>query len=81
MPDRSLRFGAVLRQGRESHKLTQATVADLIGVKQSTVSAWETSDAYPTAANLVALADLYGLDAGELLKRMVDDATPEPVSA
>ena len=67
------RFGAVLRAGRLGAKLTQEATATAVGVKQSTVSAWESGAAYPTAGNLVRLADLYGLDEGDLLRRMVTE--------
>lgn len=68
---RSETFGGKLRSGRLGKKLTQEATATAVGVKQSTVSAWESGDAYPTAGNLVRLADLYGLDEGELLRLMV----------
>lgn len=73
-------FGATLRAGRMAAGLTQEAAAEKLHVTQSTVSAWEGGTAYPTPGNLVRLARLLNLDAGDLLRRMVD-ASSEAVPA
>jgi transcriptional regulator with XRE-family HTH domain len=48
--------------------MTQAFVAEALGVSRQTVSNWENGRADPGASNLIVLAKLYGISAGELLK-------------
>ncbi len=36
-----------LRRMRKNRKLTQKKLANVVGVQQSTVSMWETGEAYP----------------------------------
>jgi transcriptional regulator with XRE-family HTH domain len=48
--------------------MTQEYVAEALGVSRQAVSKWETGAAEPSTSNLLALAKLYGVDAGELLR-------------
>lgn len=57
-----------LRQNRLRCGLTQEVVAEALNVSRQAVSKWETGSAEPTAANLLALAQLYGISAEELLR-------------
>ena len=58
---------------REATGLTQAEVAEKIGVSQSTVAVWETGG-LPNAAKLPQIAALYKCEIGDLFEK------PEEVS-
>ncbi len=61
-------LGEVLRERRQTAGLTQEWVAEQLGVSRQAVNKWETGSAEPSTSNLLALAKLYGVDPGELLK-------------
>ena len=48
--------------------MTQEFVAESLGVSRQAVSKWETGLSEPSTTNLLALAKLYGVSAGELLR-------------
>lgn len=56
-----------IRALREAKGLSQAELAEALGVDQTTISAWERGVAEPTLFNLRRLADVLGVSAGELL--------------
>jgi len=49
--------------------LSQAQVAEALGVRRPTVTAWENGDAEPKALDLQHLADLFGVDINVLTGR------------
>lgn len=49
--------------------ITQADLANRLGVKQSTVSMWESSEAYPRGEVLPKIADLLGCTIDQLFGR------------
>ena len=49
--------------------MRQYELADRMGVKQASVSAWESGAAMPSAANLIKLADILDCTVDELLGR------------
>ena len=53
--------GATIKQLRESRKLTQAELADKIGVSSKTVSKWETAKGLPDISLLQPLAEALGI--------------------
>ena len=53
-------FGWLLLEAREESGLTQADVAKRMGVRQQTVSRWESGASRPRRPNLAKLADLLG---------------------
>ena len=57
-----------LRQLRSAAGYSQELLADRLGVSRQAVSKWETGTAEPSTANLLALADLYGVTVDELLR-------------
>lgn len=63
-----------IKRLREAAGLRQYELADLMGVKQASVSAWESGKAKPTAANLEKLASILNCSIDALLGR-------EPTSA
>ena len=67
----------LLKENRIRCKMTQEFVAEAIGVSRQAVSKWENGSADPSTSNLIALANLYGVSAEDLLKNAVKkkDAT------
>ena len=61
-------LGEALKAHRQNCGMTQEYVAEALGVSRQAVSKWETGAAEPSTSNLLALAKLYGVDAGELLR-------------
>ena len=61
-------LGEVLKEYRQQSGMTQEYVAEALGVSRQAVSKWETGVAEPSTSNLLALAKLYGVDPGDLLR-------------
>ena len=61
-------LGEALKAHRQQSGMTQEYVAEALGVSRQAVSKWETGVAEPSTSNLLALAKLYGVDPGELLR-------------
>ncbi len=61
-------LGEVLRSHRTRCRMTQEFVAEALGVSRQAVSKWESGASEPSTANLLALAKLFGADAGEMLR-------------
>ena len=59
--------GATIRQLRENRGLTQAELADQIGVSSKTVSKWETAKGLPDLSLLEPLAAALGISVVELM--------------
>lgn len=58
--------GAVIRQLRESNQLTQAELAEKLGVSDKTISKWETAKGYPDISLLEPLAQIFKISIAEL---------------
>lgn len=61
-------LGEALKEYRQNSGMTQEYVAEALGVSRQAVSKWETGAAEPSTSNLLALAKLYGIDPGDLLR-------------
>ena len=59
--------GAAIKQRRESKNLTQAELAERIGVSSKTVSKWETAKGLPDISLLQPLAQVLGISVIELM--------------
>lgn len=59
--------GANIKQLRESRKLTQADLAEKIGVSSKTISKWETAKGLPDISLLQPLAQALGISVIELM--------------
>ena len=59
--------GATIKQLRESRKLTQAELAERIGVSSKTISKWETAKGLPDISLLQPLAHALGISVIELM--------------
>ena len=61
-------LGEALRDHRQRCGMTQEFVAEALNVSRQAVSKWETGAAEPATSNLLALARLYNIDPGDLLR-------------
>ena len=59
--------GATIKQLRESRNLTQAELAQKLGVSSKTVSKWETGKGLPDISLLQPLAQALGISVIELM--------------
>ena len=59
--------GTTIRRLRENHGLTQAQLAERIGVSSKTVSKWETAKGLPDITLLEPLAEALGVSVMELM--------------
>lgn len=57
-----------LREQRNLHKLTQAQLADRLGVTQSAVAQWEAGTVTPTVARLRAIAHALEVPTADLFE-------------
>ncbi len=60
--------GKFLSALRKEKGYTQQQVADFLSVSNRAVSKWECDDGYPETTILLAIADLYGVTADEILR-------------
>lgn len=63
-------LGEVVRARREACGMTQELVAQKLGVSRQAVGKWESGKSEPSTTNLMALAELFGTDAAELLREV-----------
>lgn len=58
----------ILKEHRLHCGMTQELVAEKLDVSRQAVSKWENGTSEPSTANLIALAQLYDVDPGALMK-------------
>ena len=63
-------LGEVIREYRISRSMTQEFVAESLGVSRQAVSKWESGTSSPSTSNLFALAELFGVPAEELIRKV-----------
>lgn len=63
-----------IKKIRESRGMLQYELANRMGVKQASVSAWESGKAMPSAENLLKLADILECTVDALLGRKTASA-------
>lgn len=59
--------GITIKKRREKKKLTQAELADILGVSSKTVSKWETAKGLPDISLIEPLADALSVSVAELM--------------
>lgn len=72
-------FGNFLYTLRKAKGYTQAELADKLGVTNKAVSKWETGEAFPETAQLLPLADIFGVTTDELLRGRSAQSAAAPV--
>ncbi len=60
-------LGAKIRAARRTAGLSQGTLAELMGIRQSSISQWERGHTRPSLEHLVPLATALGTSLDELL--------------
>ena len=70
-------LGEKLQKLRKARGLTQEELAEKVGVSRQSLSKWESDGALPDTANIILLADLFGVSTDYLL-REAEAATPAP---
>ena len=63
-------LGEALKDHRIRCQMTQEFVAERLGVSRQAVSKWENGTSDPSTSNLLALANLYNVDAADLLREV-----------
>ena len=71
--------GSIIKALRESRSMTQADLAEQIGVSSKTVSKWETGQSEPSANNLAELAQLLDISIAELVEPEPAASTGNPI--
>lgn len=61
-------LGETIKTHRTQCNMTQAFVAESLGVSRQAVSKWESGASDPSTSNLIAHAKLYGISPEELLR-------------
>ena len=69
-------LGSFIRFLRKQNQMTQAQLADLVGVTDKAVSKWERDVSYPDIAIFPKLADIFGITVNDLLRECTDDGQP-----
>ena len=59
--------GAVIKELRDKHHMTQVELADRLNVSDKTVSKWETGRGYPDISLLEPIAGVFGVSIPELM--------------
>lgn len=60
----------ILKEYRQRCHMIQEFVEESLGVSRQAVSKWENGASEPSTSNLIALAELYGVTAEDLLKNI-----------
>lgn len=75
-----MKFNEKLFELRKSKGLSQEALAEKLDVSRQAVSKWETGDAFPEAAKLLAIAKLFDVTTDYLLDEKLDKYTAHEVS-
>ena len=67
-------LGEVIKAHRQRCQMTQEFVAESLGVSRQAVSKWEMGISEPSTSNLMALAQLFGVTAEELLREVTGES-------
>lgn len=62
-----VKIGSFLKELRKEKKLTQETLAEMLGVSNRTVSRWETGSNMPDIGMLVEIAEFYDISIPEII--------------
>ena len=66
-----MKFGDILRQKREERRMTQADLAQRIGITQQNVNSYETGYKIPPLRVVVAAADVFRCSTDEMIGREI----------
>lgn len=66
-----MKFGDILRRKREEHRMTQADLAERIGITQQNINSYETGYKVPPLRVVVAAADVFRCSTDEMIGRKI----------
>lgn len=66
---------------RKANDLTQAGLANLLGLQATSVSAWENGLSHPNANTLIELSNLFKVSIDDLLKKDLAGSSVSPAQA
>lgn len=72
-------FGEFLYSLRKEKGITQAELADKLGVTNKAVSKWETGEAMPETSQLLPISRIFNVTVDELLAGKRNEPAPEPL--
>lgn len=72
-------LGMLLKEARVSRGYTQADIANMLEITSQNVSSWERGKSKIDIDTLVSLCDIYGIDFVNLIDRVKNEKTSEPV--
>ncbi|WP_439487355.1 helix-turn-helix domain-containing protein [Algoriphagus sp.] len=75
-----MKIGHKLKKARESKRLSQQEVAELLGTSQKTLSNIESNKSQPTVAQLALMGEIYEVDVLKILSENGIDFYPPPQS-
>lgn len=73
-------LGSLIRSLRKQNDLTQAALAELVGVTDKAVSKWERGISYPDISLFPKLAGVLGVTSDDLLREFADESQPSGLS-
>lgn len=73
-------FGDFLYELRKEKGITQAALAEMLGVTNKAVSKWETGEAMPETSLLLPIAEIFGVTVDELLNGKRSDEAKQAQS-
>ena len=62
-----IKIGENIKRLRKAKNVTQEQIAEVLGISVTAVSKWERNEAQPELSKIVALCELFEVDANELL--------------
>lgn len=74
-------LGEKLQKLRKARGWTQEELAEKVGVSRQSLSKWESDGALPDTANVIVLADLFGVTTDYLLREEVQSDPAAPVAS
>ncbi len=72
--------GNILKKLRTERGMTQAALAEQLGLDKSSVAKYESADVTPSSEVLMKLADIFGVSVDYLLGRVKDPRGQVPVA-
>ena len=63
----NLEIGAIIKNLRTQHKITQDQLATFLGVTPQAISRWEAGNGYPDIETLPSIANFFSVSTDELL--------------
>lgn len=66
-----MEFGDILRRKREAYRMTQADLAERLGVSRQNINSYETGYKVPPLRVVVAAADVFRCSTDEMIGREV----------